>query len=509
MLTRAARAGIVTVTGKSPLKTLTLLSLILGLVGPMTAQRANPVVDIGDRRELFVDRALIDQLKGVRLELARPRDAGPVFAFDRPWEGPFCGYATVIRDGQRLLLYYRGLPTAGGDGTDLERTCVAICERGYRFLRPSLSKYEVAGTEHNNVVLAGEAPVSHNFSPFLDAHVADDSPHRFKALGGNEESGLLAYTSPDGLDWRRLQDKPVLVGAEFDSQNVAFWSEHEQRYVCYLRTWTGEGYAGIRTVSRATSEDFVTWSKPVEMTFGDGGGAEEHLYTNQTHPYMRAPHIYVAIAARFMPGRQVLSEADAGRLGVNPRYFRDCSDAVLLTSRGGVRYDRTFREAFLRPAVGLQNWVSRSNYPALNVVQTGPAEMSFYVNQNYAQPTAELRRYALRLDGFASLRAGFGGGTARTRTLRFSGTQLQLNFATSAAGSVRAAICDEGGRVVPGFGLEDCVPLIGNEIARRVVWRRGGGAVSGDVSGLRGRAVRLLLEIVDADVFAMQFARLR
>jgi hypothetical protein len=27
----------------------------------------------------------------------------------------------------------------------------------------------------------------------------------------------------------------------------------------------------------------------------------EHLYTNQTAPYFRAPHIYVAIAARFMP----------------------------------------------------------------------------------------------------------------------------------------------------------------------------------------------------------------
>ena len=170
MLTQGGRAGIVGVTGRSPLKTLTLF-LACGLVGPMTAQSANPVVDIGDRRELFVDRALIDQLDGVRLELARPRDAGSVFTFDRSWEGPFCGYATVIRDGQRLLLYYRGLPTAGGDGTDLERTCVAICERGHRFVRPSLSKYEVAGAERNNVVLAGEAPVSHNFSPFLDTRV--------------------------------------------------------------------------------------------------------------------------------------------------------------------------------------------------------------------------------------------------------------------------------------------------------------------------------------------------
>jgi len=481
------------------------LPAALSLATCLTPQQAGEVLDIGTRRELFVDRALVQELDGVRLELARPRDEGTVFTFDRAWEGPFCGYSTVIWDGRRLLLYYRGLPTAGGDGTDLERTCVAICEHGHRFERPSLSKYEVAGAATNNVVLAGAAPVSHNFSPFLDTRVAVGSPHRFKALGGNEQSGLIAYTSPDGLDWTRLREAPVLVGAEFDSQNVAFWSEHEQLYVCYLRTWTGDGYAGIRTVSRATSADFITWTKPVAMTFGDGLGALDHLYTNQTHPYMRAPHIYVAIAARFMPGRQVLSAAEAEQLGVNPRYFQDCSDAVFLTSRGGNRYDRTFREAFLRPGVGLQNWVSRSNYPALNVVQTGPTEMSLYVNQSYAQPTAELRRYSLRLDGFASLRAGFEGGTAGTYPLRFSGKQLELNFATSAAGSVRVAICDEDGEPLPGHGFGECVPMVGNELARRVTWRRDGAAASGDVSALRNRAVRLRFEIVDADVFAMQF----
>ena len=481
-----------------------LLAALLSFA-PLSAQGTDAPLDLGVRRELFVDRALIDSWDGARLELARPRDEGPVFRFDRPWEGPFCGYATVVADGGRLLLYYRGLPTAGGDGTDLERTCVAISEDGRRFERPSLSAFEVEGAETNNVVLAGAAPVSHNFSPLLDGHVAADSPHRFKALGGNEKSGLIAYTSPDGLRWRRLQEQPVLTGAEFDSQNVAFWSEHEQRYVCYLRTWTGEGYAGIRTVSRATSQDFVTWTEPVEMEFTDAQGAKDHLYTNQTHPYMRAPHLYVAIAARFMPGRQVLSEADAQRLGVNPRYFRDCSDAVLLTSRGGARYDRTFRESFLRPGVGLQNWVSRSNYPALNVVQTGPAEMSLYVNQNYAQPTAELRRYSLRLDGFASLRAGFEGGSVLTRRLRFGGDALELNFATSAAGGVRVAVCDDAGAPLKGYGIDDCVPLIGNEIGRTVTWRRDGAAASGDVSGLRGRAVRLRFEIVDADVFAMRF----
>ncbi|HAH43770.1 MAG TPA: hypothetical protein DCM07_02740, partial [Planctomycetaceae bacterium] len=64
-----------------------------------------------------------------------------------------------------------------------------------------------------------------------------------------------------------------------------------------------------------------------------------------------------------------------------------------------------FLSGYITGGIGAQNWVSRTNYPALNVVQTGPAEMSVYVNQDYAQQTAHLRRYSLRLDGFASLHA--------------------------------------------------------------------------------------------------------
>ena len=117
----------------------------------------------------------------------------------------------------------------------------------------------------------------------------------------------------------------------------------------------------------------------------------------------------MGIAARFFPGRQVLTADQAKAIGVDPGYFHDCSDAVLLTSRGGSRFDRTFMEGFLVPGIGPENWVSRTNYPARNVVQTGPHEMSFYVNQNYGQVTSHLRRYSLRLDGFACVRAATTG----------------------------------------------------------------------------------------------------
>jgi len=131
----------------------------------------------------------------------------------------------------------------------------------------------------------------------------------------------------------------------------------------------------------------------------------EHFYTNQTSPYFRAPHIYIANAARFFEGRQVLNAAQAKAIKDHSEYFKDTSDSVLMTSRGGSVYDRTFLEGYIKPGIGPQNWVSRTNYPALNIVQTGPTEMSLYVNHDYAQPTAHLRRYSLRLDGKSATRS--------------------------------------------------------------------------------------------------------
>ena len=459
------------------------LTLVLMLAGGETGRASDDaVIDIGSRRELFVDRYLIDTMDAVRLVLCQPRDEGIVLRFDKPWEGAFCGYCTVIKDAGikdagTYRLYYRGLPNAGADGSAAEVCCYAESPDGISWTKPNVGMWEIQGSKENNVILADAAPVTHNFCPMLDTRPGVGGAERFKALGGTMTSGLVAYVSPDGIHWKRLRDEAVLTKEMvpfpymFDSQNLAFWSAAEQKYLCYFRVFQD----GIRRICRTTSNDFCNWSEPVLMEYRHQGGAApiEHLYTNQTHPYYRAPHLYVSIAARFMPGRQVLTDEQAHAISVNPKYFRDTSDAIFMTSRGGSVYDREFLSSFIRPGIGATNWVSRTNYPALNVVPTGPTEMSVYVNQDYAQPTAHLRRYSLRLDGFASVRAEYAGGELLTRPFTFSGRALSINFATSAAGGVRVEILHADGTPVEGFGVSDSLEQIGNELDRVVAWRRG------------------------------------
>jgi hypothetical protein len=134
------------------------------------------------------------------------------------------------------------------------------------------------------------------------------------------------------------------------------------------------------------------------------------------------------------------------------------------------------------------------------VVQTDAAEMSVYVNQDYAQPTSHLRRYSLRIDGFASIAAPYQGGEAITKFLTFSGSELEINYSTSVSGEIQFEIQDDKGTPLPGFTLEDSPSINGNEIAGVVRWKSGK-----SLNELTGRKVRLRMVMKDADLYSIKF----
>ncbi|QDU40833.1 hypothetical protein Mal4_51960 [Maioricimonas rarisocia] len=457
---------------------------------------ADEPVDIGSRRELFVDRVLIDQTDNVQLRLHHPVKA------PRPKSPlPTGAYITVIRDsdehGVLLRAYWRGFDPAfkgkreSGDGA--ETVCYAESRDGHEWTFPKLGLHQVGGTRENNVILAKMPALLHNFSPFLDTRPGVPADQRFKALAGHPGPGdkrgkarpgigLFAFHSADGIHWTN-QGEVIPYRNEwrhaFDSQNVAFWSEAEEQYVCYFRTWTEPDR--LRSISRTTSKDFRTWTRPVEMKPNRSG---EHLYTNQTHPYFRAPHIYVALPTRYVPGRGDPSAS---------RDHNNATDVLLMTSRAGsTRYDRTFGEAFIRPGTDAAAWLNRANYVALNVIPTSPAEMSIYHRSG--------DRYVLRTDGFASVHAGAESGELVTRPLRFRGDRLELNYSTSAAGSLRVELQEPDGTPIPHFALEDCNVIYGDEVDRTVTWKN-----DADLASLAGRAVRLRFVLVDCDLFSFRF----
>ena len=482
-------------------KIIVLLILALSLKG--MAQKtpgASAAIIVGSDRELFVDSFLIDKMENTRLVMHAPVDRGPVFYFDKPWEGSSSGYVSILKDSGIFRMYYRG-NTPLDDDRVYNATCYAESVDGVNWIRPNLGIHKLNGSTANNVVLYDTESVEHNFSPFIDTRKGIPPGEKFKGIGGMDIYGLFAYASPDGIHWKKMNSHPVLIDDRYDSQNVVFWSDREQLYLCYYRSWTREDNQGVRTISRATSPDFIHWSKGERMTFGDT--PMEHLYTNQTDAYYRAPQIYISTAARLIPNRVALTGDQARSIHVDPTYFKDSpelSDVVLLSSRGGNRYNRTFLTSFIRPGTGYNNWVSRTNYPALHIVETSSSEMSIYVERDYVQPTLHLSRYSLRIDGFVSVQADYMWGALLTKPFTFDGSRLFINYSASAAGSIFAEVTDENGVPLPGFSKDDCLEIIGDEINREVKWKN-----NPNPGSLAGKPVRLRFFMKDADLYSFKF----
>ena len=448
-------------------------------------------ISIGSDRQLLLDRRLIGDLQDARQVLHRPVRRNAAVRLDRPWEEGGLAYAVLFKDGDRFRAWYRCIPHP--DNNKTAQACTAYVESsdGITWHKPSLGLINFQGSKDNNLVI--DDPDLVNFAPFLDPQAP--APQRYKGIG--RRGAIYTATSPDGLRWHK-NPAPVLSEGPFDSHNIAFRDPWTDQYIMYTRGIRRHGKLGhgatrafkegVRWIRRATSDDFVSWS-PLEA-IDTGDAPLEHFYTNSCVPYQRSPGLYLMFPSRFVDGRT--PTPDWPYPGVN--------DAVLMSSRDGLHFDRLFPEAFVRPGPDPDNWHERSVYVMRGLLQTGPAELSLFMTEHWRLATSCIRRLTMRLDGFASVQAPYRGGQFITKPLIFSGDQLRLNMSTSAAGSIRVEVQDEHGKALPGLALADSPELFQDQTDLAVQWKSGA-----ELGALAGRPVRLRFVLYDADLYALRF----
>ena len=448
-----------------------------------------PVTCIASRLQLFLDDYLVERLDGVRRALHRPVEKDVALAIDQPWEElwrtdetadptPF-GYSSVSLDHDGYRMYYTW-DTGGG------RPCLTGYARSgdaIQWEKPKLGIVEFEGSTENNLVWQG--PRHFDLTPFRDLNPDARSEERYKTLVGLPH---IALASPDGLHWHQMAEEGVLSDGAFDSQNIAFWHPENGQYEAYYRDFVEVGGDRVRAVKKATSEDFVNWTPGEFLDYGDA--PLEHFYTNGIIRYFRAPELYLGFPMRFVPDRKAV-----------PEHCSDgVSDAVLMFSRDGLRWDRRFMEAFIRPGLDRENWTERNFLMTWGVVPTSATEMSLYWVEHYRHPTNRIRRGALRTDGFVSLNAGYQGGEALTKPFVFAGGALVLNYSTSAVGSVKVEVLRAAGEPVPGLSGSDAPDLYGDQVEGLYHW-----ASEKDLADLAGEPVRLRIRLKDADLYSLQF----
>ncbi len=510
------------------------IGVALGHAQASVPPAAAAPLDIGSRRELFVDDYLIERLSGgAELRLHHPEPREIVLVLDAPWEGSgSSGYHSVFRDGEIYRMYYKGWQISFDVAQKKIRPaasamCYAESTDGIHWRKPSLGLIAFKGSKDNNIVMSDSSVPGMKIVGGLMAVIKDENPAaspdaRYKAFTVAIQpapKGMVPFKSADGLNWVLMADKAVITDGAFDNQNVGFWSPAEGKYRAYWRHFLhGDNNTatanpvGVRAIRTATSPDFLHWEKGVDVTYVDS--PEEALYTTPIIPYARAPHILMGFPMRYLErdvptSQQALPEPEhrAMRKSINPRYGTAITEGLFMASRDGVKFKR-WNEAFLRPGIerpGTWNYGHQAlSWPPVetkSALAGAPDELSFYAPESYwTGESDEVRRYTLRLDGFVSVQAPMKGGELVTKPLRFTGRQLSLNFSSSAAGDVRVEIQDLAGNPLPGYSLADCPPIFGDTIARTVTWKTGS-----DVSALAGKAVRLRFSMKDADVFSFQF----
>lgn len=462
-----------------------VFALMASVIAMPCIVHAQDVVRIDDRWELLVDGHLIERMKGqIELRLHSPQAREIALVHDEPWEGNTSGYNTILRDDDLYRMYYRGWGHDDARNKQLHPAVVCYAESrdGIHWKKPQLGLVEFNGSKDNNIILDDFG--THNFTPFKDTNPECPAEARYKAVArgeGQDNRKLFAFQSPDGIHWSLMQPGPIVTQGAFDSQNLAFWDSLRGEYRCYFRDFRD----GRRDIKTSTSQDFLHWTEPVWLDYGDAPA--EHLYTNQIQPYYRAPHIFIGFPTRYIPDRDSLTEG------------------LFMSSRDGRTFYR-WEEALLRPGLNKDKWYNRSNYIWLGMVETDSdlpgagKELSIYGNESYYKGRGgRTRRYTFRIDGFVSLQAGLRGGEATTKPLIFQGNRLVVNLSTSAAGSFQVEVCDRDGRPIEGYTLSDCPQIYGDEIDRVVQWNER------DVSELADRPIRLRFVLRDADLFAFGF----
>ena len=255
------------VSRKTVLKS-TCLVLFLAAMAKTTAPlasagRAVAGLAIADKRQVFIDRRLIEQSNGVQLVVHKPYRTGQiVIRCEQPWEESLGQYHSTLRDGGTYHLWYTVNVKADSDAAPVSSIAYARSSDGINWEKPNLGLVEVCGTRKNNIVLGhgfgGLEGATHGCMVFLDPHAPSDE--KFRLVSNPQELGksLQIFSSADGIHWKLSHRDIMKFRSEkhhLDSQNVIFWDDRISKYVAYVRrNLRPVGSQGC-SVARAESTD--------------------------------------------------------------------------------------------------------------------------------------------------------------------------------------------------------------------------------------------------------------
>ena len=416
----------------------------------------------------------------------------PVLTLKAPWEHHGFTTSTIYDQEEKVFKMWYQTSTTPGHGV----MCYAVSDDGIRWCRPKLGLFEYEGSKANNIVMTHEQHEGKDhFETVLKDPMDKDPERRYKAIGWSSYdwdgpmSGIYTAMSPDGLHWT-VTPEPVFhyhprsgtddLGPVGDAQSMMI-DTLKNRYVAFLRHFPH------RAVS--FSDDFVEWTQP--ETFIRTRHHLTEFYNSSGFVYSDQ---YLGIATIFNLDQHV--------------HEMNCH---LMTSRDCHRWEMPATKRPLIECGGIGEWnrfcTWNGGSPPIRVgdqlyfyFRGAARRHGPYEGHDNSEAPINVGLATLRVDGFASMGASFDGGEFMTTEWEIDGGQLLLN-AKSDYGEIRVELLDVEEKPLPGYSLEDCVPVTADGTDLPVKWKD-----HSDLSDARGKTARLRFLLRNARLYSYRCA---
>jgi hypothetical protein len=500
------------------------------LLFPGDENRTRPV-ELGSRKHLFIDEALVAGMKGITFRPQPPQKREQVLDHLR-------GHLSLVEDSQGLLrLYYQGPD---------DHLAVMTSHDGITWEKPDLHRGEFQGEK--NIVL--QRPTSLG-NVFVDPNAAPGS--RWKYVSDIRKQAIFVFSSPDG--WAFQPFEVAALPFPSGSQSIVYYDDQRQCYVGHHRSGYGKTPGGQTERSAVRSETIdllgpwpwrrVTPGVTAEAAKREGTKADQlnpwfldngplapagfslelptvlgpeadldpvgtDIYVTKVEKYRWAPDTYLAFPTIYFhyqgdgPRERRILGAQSRNRGSG------VAEVQLAVSRDGLTWKRYPRPAYVPIGCFGSNDV-HMYFLTHGMIRRGN-EIWQYVGGHAGNGIGyhsawgkkgpwPLIRLVQRLDGFVAAEADYTGGTLTTRPLKFNGDRLRLNIDTGAVGYAQVGFLDETGKPIPGYTVDDCVYINGDFTGTSVEWTKRGT----DVSDLAGRIVQVVFRMRGTKLYAMQF----
>lgn len=537
----------------------TLFLLLLASALPSFAQLADStMLQIGSAKQFFFDDLIIESAQNLTRRVHKPvrQRATPVLHKDQPWE--HVTYFTVsswnvIRDpedGYFKCWYedWKFLQTPTGteplhsapDGGRSSRYLYARSKDGVQWEKPLLGLVKEQGRDTNIVFGDPGFGTVHAGYVFLDPRTKRPED-RYKMIYNRITPAFSRYeiaSSPDGIRWRPWTELPGIgpLGPQMGDVLTISLDPYSGIYRLNARhPKMGQvaGHAGDpflpkfprsaedprcsfmapvypgdisrenrRRVFRAESSDFVHWTdlRPIvvpdpatdnlddafygmtQIPLGDSWVGFLHVL-HMTDNTMHVELVYSRDGSHFrrvQPGQAWLE--GTGREGDWDRHMVNIYGAPVAVG------DELF--VYYGGSSNHHDWWIEGRREGLKVPEAHDLGLVDYALGLIRMPA----------DRFVSLTAReVREGILVTRPFLVNEPgQLVINAACREGGYLKIGLAGEDGKIIPGFGPDDCDPIQGDQPTRPVSWKGQTGIP------LRNKFIKLQVFLKDADLFSFQ-----